>query len=187
VLLVSAVGRIGRRIHRLRGVMAAKPSNCGSECSTGPAHHHVSRLPSLREPDAREAGSLRFLPCWSELGISASLGGLRSSGHGLWRSLVSALDWGSRGPGFKSRQPDQKEQVRVPVRQACLSPASPSREIHGRHLAGCIVELTPEQRHKRRPWRPRRWGRGAHRCGEGRPDRDRVRPQQPSAGRRSAP
>jgi magnesium transporter len=27
-------------------------------------------------------------------------------GHGLWRSLVSALDWGSRGPGFKSRQPD---------------------------------------------------------------------------------
>jgi hypothetical protein len=25
---------------------------------------------------------------------------------GLWRSLVSALDWGSRGPGFKSRQPD---------------------------------------------------------------------------------
>ncbi len=27
-------------------------------------------------------------------------------GYGLWRSLVSALDWGSRGPGFKSRQPD---------------------------------------------------------------------------------
>ena len=28
--------------------------------------------------------------------------------RGLWRSLVSALDWGSRGPGFKSRQPDKK-------------------------------------------------------------------------------
>jgi len=28
---------------------------------------------------------------------------------GLWRSLVSALDWGSRGPGFKSRQPDASE------------------------------------------------------------------------------
>jgi hypothetical protein len=27
---------------------------------------------------------------------------------GLWRSLVSALDWGSRGPGFKSRQPDDR-------------------------------------------------------------------------------
>jgi hypothetical protein len=28
--------------------------------------------------------------------------------HGLWRSLVSALDWGSRGRGFKSPQPDGK-------------------------------------------------------------------------------
>jgi hypothetical protein len=28
--------------------------------------------------------------------------------NGLWRSLVSALDWGSRGPGFKSRQPDHE-------------------------------------------------------------------------------
>jgi hypothetical protein len=27
---------------------------------------------------------------------------------GLWRSLVSALDWGSRGPGFESRQPDHE-------------------------------------------------------------------------------
>ena len=26
--------------------------------------------------------------------------------HGLWRSLVSALDWGSRGRRFKSSQPD---------------------------------------------------------------------------------
>ena len=25
---------------------------------------------------------------------------------GLWRSLASALAWGARGPGFKSRQPD---------------------------------------------------------------------------------
>src|SRR6202451_4244744 len=24
-----------------------------------------------------------------------------------WRSLASALAWGARGPGFKSRQPDQ--------------------------------------------------------------------------------
>src|SRR5690348_3161528 len=28
--------------------------------------------------------------------------------HGLWRSLVSALDWGSRGREFKSPQPDGK-------------------------------------------------------------------------------
>src|SRR5262245_17535351 len=28
--------------------------------------------------------------------------------HGAWRSLVSALVWGTRGPEFKSRRPDQK-------------------------------------------------------------------------------
>ena len=28
--------------------------------------------------------------------------------HGLWRSLVSALDWGSRGREFKSPQPDSE-------------------------------------------------------------------------------
>ena len=27
---------------------------------------------------------------------------------GLWRSLVSALVLGTKGPGFKSRQPDEK-------------------------------------------------------------------------------
>ena len=26
---------------------------------------------------------------------------------GPWRSLASALAWGARGPGFKSRRPDQ--------------------------------------------------------------------------------
>jgi hypothetical protein len=34
--------------------------------------------------------------------------GSASDQHGLWRSLVSALDWGSRGRGFKSRQPDDE-------------------------------------------------------------------------------
>ncbi len=38
---------------------------------------------------------------------------------GLWRSLVSALDWGSRGPGFKSRQPDHRR------------PRSPTWDLHG--------------------------------------------------------
>ncbi len=28
-------------------------------------------------------------------------------GNGLWRSLVSALDWGSRGREFESPQPDE--------------------------------------------------------------------------------
>ena len=29
------------------------------------------------------------------------------SRHGAWRSLVSALVWGTRGPEFESRRPDQ--------------------------------------------------------------------------------
>ncbi len=28
---------------------------------------------------------------------------------GAWRSLVSALVWGTRGPEFKSRRPDQRK------------------------------------------------------------------------------
>ena len=39
---------------------------------------------------------------------------------GLWRSLVSALDWGSRGPGFKSRQPDHAEHESRPVGPALV-------------------------------------------------------------------
>ena len=31
------------------------------------------------------------------------------SAHGAWRSLVSALVWGTRGPEFKSRRPDQRK------------------------------------------------------------------------------
>ena len=30
---------------------------------------------------------------------------------GPWRSLASALAWGARGPGFKSRRPDQPFQT----------------------------------------------------------------------------
>src|SRR5690349_20386229 len=33
--------------------------------------------------------------------------GVRLERFGPWRSLASALAWGARGPGFKSRQPDQ--------------------------------------------------------------------------------
>ena len=29
------------------------------------------------------------------------------AGAGAWRSLVSALVWGTRGPEFKSRRPDE--------------------------------------------------------------------------------
>lgn len=42
--------------------------------------------------------------------------------NGLWRSLDSALDWGSRGRGFKSRQPDEMTKSR-PSRAALVIPS----------------------------------------------------------------
>src|SRR6266542_4700507 len=35
------------------------------------------------------------------------------SANGAWRSLVSALVWGTRGPEFKSRRPDQGSLARA--------------------------------------------------------------------------
>jgi hypothetical protein len=34
---------------------------------------------------------------------------LDSNRHGAWRSLVSAPVWGTGGPEFKSRRPDEKK------------------------------------------------------------------------------
>jgi hypothetical protein len=34
---------------------------------------------------------------------------LLSKPYGAWRSLVSALVWGTRGPEFKSRRPDHEQ------------------------------------------------------------------------------
>ena len=52
-----------------------------------------------------------------------------STTRGLWRSLVSALDWGSRGPGFKSRQPDWKTAGQRRFFSACRRrrPAIPAK------------------------------------------------------------
>jgi hypothetical protein len=60
--------------------------------------------------------------CREHLVIHASTGVWASIGrricrvfpvHGAWRSLVSALVWGTRGPEFKSRRPDQKSPARA--------------------------------------------------------------------------
>ena len=45
----------------------------------------------------------------AELDASAPLGELSCPRHGAWRSLVSALVWGTRGPEFKSRRPDYEK------------------------------------------------------------------------------
>ena len=58
----------------------------------------TSRLPHPRHPDARRPGRLGGLECR----CPASFWGA----DGLWRSLVSALRSGRRGPRFKSGQPD---------------------------------------------------------------------------------
>src|SRR5437870_10994123 len=52
------------------------------------------------------------------------------SPFGLWRSLVSALDWGSRGREFKSPQPDkegagQRRGLRDAWRYTALDRANP--------------------------------------------------------------
>ncbi len=36
--------------------------------------------------------------------------------HGAWRSLVSALVWGTRGPEFESRRPDKPQRPFLPAR-----------------------------------------------------------------------
>ena len=48
---------------------------------------------------------------------------LSCSRYGAWRSLVSALVWGTRGPEFKSRRPDSKSGLeRSPIVRRGLIP-----------------------------------------------------------------
>jgi hypothetical protein len=51
---------------------------------------------------------------------------------GLWRSLVSALDWGSRGREFESPQPDHSEQhfCSMMVRPIVVVPGTKSFTWH---------------------------------------------------------
>ena len=60
--------------------------------------------PQVPRPRARPLPQLARVPD-HRVGAAASSRTLTPS-HGLWRSLVSALDWGSRGREFKSPQPD---------------------------------------------------------------------------------
>src|SRR6187455_2477953 len=45
---------------------------------------------------------------WGDASVHTRIRGASAivAGHGAWRSLVSALVWGTRGPEFKSRRPD---------------------------------------------------------------------------------
>src|SRR6185436_472815 len=50
-------------------------------------------------------GAIRFAP------ISGQPSTM--SRHGAWRSLVSALVWGTRGPEFESRRPDHRKALQM--------------------------------------------------------------------------
>src|SRR5579884_2002971 len=50
---------------------------------------------------------------WLPLAGRANALGTVSTCRGAWRSLVSALVWGTRGPEFKSRRPDRFDRARA--------------------------------------------------------------------------
>src|ERR671931_330342 len=54
--------------------------------------------------------------------------------RGAWRSLVSALVWGTRGPEFKSRRPDSKAAAEADFSMARAAPRSgaPPPPLEGR-------------------------------------------------------
>jgi hypothetical protein len=79
----AAVGR--RRL-------IALPFRSGRACSgTDPICDHGARAPYAATRAVAEPPKLLSKP------------------HGAWRSLVSALVWGTRGPEFESRRPDQRK------------------------------------------------------------------------------
>ena len=79
--------------------------------------------------------SPRLDPHWAQLVHGV---GRRTHQYGLWRSLVSALVWGTRGPEFKSRQPDHSDQD-FPVLVA-------SRQGSGSTQAATALAPTPAAR-----------------------------------------
>ena len=58
----------------------------------------------------------------------------RTQKFGPWRSLASALAWGARGPGFKSRRPDQNTSVKS---FHCNTGLLPRRGRRGRTCEKC--------------------------------------------------
>src|SRR5438270_4552279 len=59
--------------------------------------------------------------------------------HGLWRSLVSALDWGSRGREFKSPQPDSKVAGQKGFRRG----EAPSSRVECPRIAHGMITANP--------------------------------------------
>jgi hypothetical protein len=70
--------------------------------------------------------------------------GASGSGGGLWRSLVSALRSGRRGPRFKSGQPDHHDQRCSCTRRGWRSCTGDSYAIAGPGLLAAVIEEVEE-------------------------------------------
>src|SRR6266498_2920997 len=79
------------------------------------------------------------------------------SADGAWRSLVSALVWGTRGPEFKSRRPDHRKAPQLrgfsvrrsapslqAIRQWATRPIDVQREMNDPAVAAVIFVEQPE-------------------------------------------
>ena len=101
----------------------------------GRTHHGRRGQPRTPPACCRRTEAAEWRPGGSELGFQL---------HGLWRSLVSALDWGSRGRRFKSCQPDGVSRTHVPK----LHPIRVSAEQRGEQpLTGDPLSVTRLARH----------------------------------------
>ena len=76
-------------------------------------HGAIVKAVKAAEPERKglagdpAGGKRRLLLIPAALRAAAESGGwYRACGRGAWRSLVSALVWGTRGPEFESRRPD---------------------------------------------------------------------------------
>src|SRR5439155_2086367 len=88
----------------VRDGVGVRSSGAGARAAAARALRLRGDADPHRGPPARE--TLRTTGPLSR-GLSAGpCGDGRMVGNGTWRSLVSALDWGSRGREFKSPRPD---------------------------------------------------------------------------------
>jgi hypothetical protein len=84
--------------------------------------------------------------------------------HGLWRSLVSALDWGSRGREFESPQPDPLSRLYVEsaTRSVVVDANRDANSLQRHDRRGRGARLRRE--HPRRSGSPDRLQNGGRAC-----------------------
>jgi hypothetical protein len=102
----------GRR-PAVRPGAVSHPAAGGACPRPGPVRHCTRRPESVQGATPCQVSCTRDRPrVQSRTGglPERPLRGVASRSLGLWRSLVSALDWGSRGREFKSPQPDSSHQ-----------------------------------------------------------------------------